>query len=148
MGQGTLSWFERFIADTNSVEKYSLTQYANSLKRDLEDLLNTPRQNDKTEGCILLNTSLFNYGVPVFSENILASDADFKTYCQDLVQTLTLFEPRLTAIKIEPTDVKIARGISLLVTALLVPASSNLKLASKYSVVTGHFTEFRLYYER
>jgi type VI secretion system protein ImpF len=76
-----------------------------SLKRDLEDLLNTrfrcvswpPELNQ-------LDDSLINYGIPDFTAASLSAADDSDILVTALRRAIELFEPRLTDVRVKPTS--------------------------------------------
>src|SRR5580658_1488429 len=74
-----------------------------SLRRDLEWLLNTRRRPDAAGSEYReLEKSLFNYGLPDVSSLAHDSFTDRQRLTRSLEQTLAVFEPRLSRIRVVP----------------------------------------------
>lgn len=145
-----LGWFEQFIRDGLASQENSITKFTRYLKQDLINLLTTPAQKIAEKNLMILNSSLANYGVPVFSENKLASNQDILAYCDLLKNTIELFEPRLISVDITPENnsVNASNNLCLLITAYLRPVIANIKLVARFIPIVSQFNEFKLYYER
>ena len=73
-----------------------------SVRRDLEDLLNTrwrcvawPPNLDE------LNVSLVNYGIPDYTGTVLTTPEDFENFRYVIEQCIRRFEPRFKTVKVE-----------------------------------------------
>ena len=77
----------------------------NSLRRDLEWLLNT-RQNPDFAGDEYgeLSRSLYNYGFPDFTSFSFANPKDRQRLLRSLEAAIRLFEPRLDAVRVVPVE--------------------------------------------
>jgi type VI secretion system protein ImpF len=74
-----------------------------SLRRDLEWLLNTRRRPDAAGAEFReLEKSLFNYGLPDITSLAHDSFHDRQRLTRSLEQTLAVFEPRLSRIRVVP----------------------------------------------
>ena len=76
-----------------------------SLRRDLEWLLNTRRiVVPPPESLVELNRSLYNFGLPDFSNYSLNSPKDRSKLVRALETTIAIFEPRLVDVKVTPME--------------------------------------------
>ena len=82
-----------------------IKELKNSVRRDLENLLNTRfRVVEPPEEYEQLDNSLLNYGLPdLATVNILDSEKK-KLFIQHLEQTLRHFEPRFKSVKVNFLD--------------------------------------------
>ena len=94
-----------------------------SVRRDLEWLLNTRRipeeAGDAFPHC---RRSLFNYGLPDFTTYSLASVHDRERLLRHLEQTIAIFEPRLSNVRVvavENTTDTVTRALRFQIEALL-----------------------------
>lgn len=79
----------------------SIAQMRNSVRRDLENLLNTrwrcsswpPNQDE-------LETSLINYGIPDFSGANMGSEADREEFRLIVERAIKTFEPRFVSVRV------------------------------------------------
>ena len=79
----------------------SLRDLKNSVKRDLEWLLNTRQSNiDLPSDLKEVNRSVGAYGLPDFSSWSLRNPADVNRLRQEIESVISRFEPRLEAVKI------------------------------------------------
>lgn len=73
----------------------------NSVRRDLEWLLNTRRIADEPEeGLKEVNGSAYVYGLPDLSSFTAALAADRNRLIRQITATINLFEPRLTNVRV------------------------------------------------
>lgn len=81
-----------------------LREVKKALRRDLEALLNS-RVRNVVWGPHLkqLDNSLLNYGLPDFAVVNLVSQRDREAFCRQLEEIITTHEPRLLAVRVEPT---------------------------------------------
>jgi len=108
----TLSTLDRLIDDDTdrSVEAIptrtqSVRQMKDSLRRDLEWLLNTRRiAVPPDESLKEVNRSLYVYGLPDFTAFSLNSPKDQAKLVRFLQGTVKLFEPRLANVRIVPLE--------------------------------------------
>jgi len=113
-----LSLFDRLIDQNPDVTHDSpksrgqhLKELRDSVRRDLENLLNT-RQRCRSwpEGCDELGLSLVNYGIPDFTGADLASADRRDEFRATIEQVIRDFEPRFVTVRVsmldnaEPTD--------------------------------------------
>jgi type VI secretion system protein ImpF len=91
-------------ADAPMSRAQSVRNLKESLKHDLEWLLNTRRNPDAAPDSMQeLSQSLFNYGLPDFSALSVSSTRDRDRLLVELERTVALFEPRLKDIRITLT---------------------------------------------
>jgi type VI secretion system protein ImpF len=88
-----------------------LRDMKNSVRRDLENLLNTRRCCVSPDpGLKDLKLSLLNYGLPDFLGLNMGSGKDREEFCRQLQMTIKQFEPRFKTVKVslltnaEPLD--------------------------------------------
>lgn len=100
----------------------SVREYEESVRRDLEWLLNTRRIVEPApEGFSELNRSLYHYGLP----DVTSLSADATETPQRLMRqiqdSIELFEPRLSGVRVSPveSEEKDSRQIRFRVEALL-----------------------------
>lgn len=86
----------------SSYNVHSLDQVKQAVTRDLEALLNTRRERfeDLPPEFTEARQSLVNYGLPDFSALSLQSLEDRNRIRRVLEQTIALFEPRLTRVRV------------------------------------------------
>ncbi|HEY7709913.1 MAG TPA: type VI secretion system baseplate subunit TssE [Candidatus Entotheonella sp.] len=86
----------------SSYHIHSLDQVKQAVTRDLEALLNTRRERfeDLPPEFTEARQSLVNYGLPDFSALSLQSLEDRNRIRRVLEQTIALFEPRLTRVRV------------------------------------------------
>ncbi len=109
----TISVLDRLIDDEPGVSSepqlsraQSVRILKNSVRRDLEWLLNTRRVADEPEESLKdLNRSGYLYGLPDFTHYSLASQKDQAKLIRYLQTTVKLFEPRLANVRIVPLEV-------------------------------------------
>jgi type VI secretion system protein ImpF len=112
--------------------------------RDLEWLLNT-RRNPEEPGSALpeADCSVYQYGLPDFSNYSLASPKDQAKLIRVLQAAVKLFEPRLANIKIIPLEVNSTgtRSIKLRLEGLLLmdPAPELISFDTTLQLTTGDF---------
>jgi type VI secretion system protein ImpF len=77
----------------------------NSVRRDLENLLNTRwRCVGFAPDLEELSVSLMNYGIPDFTGSSLGSGVARDEFVKVIQETIRRFEPRLTRVKVELLD--------------------------------------------
>ncbi len=85
----------------------SVRQLKAALRRDLEWLLNTRRIPEEVpESYQELHRSLYNYGLPDVTSMSLNSPRDRQRLLRLVEQTITIFEPRLTAVRVRALESK------------------------------------------
>ncbi len=97
----------RASADPRTTYAESLRQFKLMVQRDLQWLLNTrripePAGDDLPE----LEHSLYNFGVPDITSMSQDSLADRQRLLHQIEDSLTLFEPRLTNVKIAMVELE------------------------------------------
>jgi type VI secretion system protein ImpF len=108
----TISVLDRLIdsnpdvtADPPANRFQSVRQLKASLRRDLEWLLNTRRNPDEVpESYEELFRSLYNYGLPDVTSMGLNSTRDRQRLLRLVEQTIEIFEPRLTGVRVRAVD--------------------------------------------
>ncbi|MDQ2901243.1 MAG: type VI secretion system baseplate subunit TssE [Acidobacteriota bacterium] len=95
------SVLDRLLGPDPPTQARSIQKVKDSLKRDLEWMLNT-RRNPKPvpDGLSELNNSLYVYGVPDISSLSLNSERDRNRLLLILDQTISALEPRLTNVRV------------------------------------------------
>jgi type VI secretion system protein ImpF len=109
----TLSVLDRLIdqdprnsAEAPAARAQSVRELKNSLRRDLEWLLNTRRiAIEPPESLRELNRSLYMYGLPDFSAFNVSSARDQGRLIRILHGAVKLFEPRLANVRIVPGEI-------------------------------------------
>jgi type VI secretion system protein ImpF len=92
-------------ADPPASRSQSVRQLKASLRRDLEWLLNTRRIPDEApETYRELHRSLYNFGLPDVTSMSLNSPRDRQRLLRLVEQTVAIFEPRLTAVRVRAID--------------------------------------------
>lgn len=85
---------------------YNIQQILSSVRRDLENLLNTRQRPDPTiEDHAQLARSVFNYGLPDITRRSASTIDDRAQICSVVEQIIERFEPRLKnvrAVALEP----------------------------------------------
>jgi type VI secretion system protein ImpF len=108
----TISLLDRLIdlnpdvsTDPPANRSQSVRQLKASLRRDLEWLLNTRRNPDEVpETYEELFRSLYNYGLPDVTSMGLNSPRDRQRLLGLVEQTIEIFEPRLTQVRVSTID--------------------------------------------
>jgi type VI secretion system protein ImpF len=108
----TISVLDRLIdlnpdvaSDPPANRSQSVRQLKASLRRDLEWLLNTRRNPDEVpESYEELFRSLYNYGLPDVTSMGLNSTRDRQRLLRLIEQTIEIFEPRLTGVRVRSVD--------------------------------------------
>ncbi len=98
-----------------------LRELKQSVRRDLEWLLNTRHTADKVpEGLEELNKSLAIYGLPDFTGLSSKSIDDRKTLIRDIETALRIFEPRFMNLKVILEEINsVERGVKFRIQATL-----------------------------
>ena len=108
----TLSVLDRLIdqdprtsAEAPAPRAQSVRQLKNSVKRDLEWLLNNRRIADEpSEFLREVGRSLYTYGLPDFSAYSIGSAKEQSKLIRVLQNAVRLFEPRLANVRIVPVE--------------------------------------------
>lgn len=92
-------------AEAPMTHSQSVRALKNSLRRDLEWLLNT-RQTPAAAGdeYFEASRSLFNYGFPDFSSFTFANPVERQRLLRSLETTIRIFEPRLDSVRVVPVE--------------------------------------------
>ena len=78
-----------------------------SVRRDLEDLLNTRPRFASWPSCLNeLDESLANYGLPDFTGANLSAPRNHQQFCYELQRLIETFEPRLENVRVQ----KLSKG--------------------------------------
>ncbi len=98
-----------------------LRELKQSVRRDLEWLLNTRHTADKVpEGLEELNKSLAIYGLPDFTGLSSKNIDDRKTLIRDIETALRIFEPRFMNLKVTLEEINsVERGVKFRIQATL-----------------------------
>ena len=116
-----------------------------SVRRDLEWLLNSRRTPiEAGEEFPELNRSLYNYGFPDFSSFSLSNPRDQKRLLQSIETTISIFEPRLEAVRVIPVeadDKNLSRMLRFQIEALLKmdPAPEQITFDTVLSLTNGEY---------
>lgn len=108
----TLSVLDRLIdrePNTQSEAPLGRAQSERLLKaavqRDLEWLLNSRRIfQEPDESLKEVNRSVYNFGLPDFSQHTMSSSADQTSLLRQLVNVIKTFEPRLANVRVVPLE--------------------------------------------
>jgi len=104
------SIFDRLFqpaADSGNHRFCSVVQFFESVRRDLELLLNTrTHRTGLPVSMPAVRASVANYGVDYLSPHFLASVAGQQALAQQLATTIARFEPRLLNVSITALDTK------------------------------------------
>jgi len=122
----------------------SVRALKSGLRRDLEWLLNSRRTADGPGTALPeVETSIYNYGLPDFSNYSLASPKDQTKLVRVLQNTIKMFEPRLSNVKIVAIEVTTTgtRAIRLRLEGLLMmdPAPEHVSFDTTLQLTTGDF---------
>lgn len=130
--------------EPNRSRNQILREMKQSVRRDLENLLNTRvRCVPWPPGLTELKQSLVNYGIPDLSAAALGSDRERKEFCRVLKSIINQYERRLRKLEVrlaeksEPTD----RTFRFQIDAVLQvePAPEPITFDSSLSLSTGAF---------
>lgn len=92
-------------ADPQFSRSTTVRQYKASVRRDLQNLMNTKRIPDEAgEDLPLTRKSLYNIGLPDVSWISLSSPADRKRLTAEIARTIEFYEPRLQNIRVTLVD--------------------------------------------
>ena len=122
----------------------SLRQLKDSLRRDLEWLLNTRKiAVPPDEGLKELNKSVYIFGLPDFTGYKASSPADHAKLLRIIQNTVKLFEPRLANIKVVPIDAggTLSRTLRLRIEGLLLidPAPEHVTFDTVLQLTSGQY---------
>lgn len=121
----------------------SLRRLRNSVRRDIEWLLNTVRINEAPVGLVELKKSLYTYGIPDLSSMSLENPQDGSRLLRGLERAIAQFEPRLSNVRVTAPDV-ISRKrmyIEFHIDALLLidPLPERLSFDTVFEVARGAY---------
>lgn len=104
------SLLDRLTDETAHVHRFSLNQLLESIRRDLENLINTPRTPLKVgEEFQEIQKSILNFGIYDIS-SISGSDRQvWESVIEDVQKSIELFEPRLRDVKVILQNVKFGK---------------------------------------
>lgn len=130
-----------------SAESAVVRQLHESLRRDLQNLLNARRSLARLpDGCDELPTSLVNYGLPDLQSLEVREDHDVARLCRLIEESVQCFEPRLQGVRVRPIvddqeGRRIDRRLRFEIEAILVvePIREAVAFASALDVTSGAF---------
>jgi type VI secretion system protein ImpF len=104
------SLFDRLTDESVQVMNYSLNQTLEAIRRDLENLINTPRLpmnigNDFKE----IQTSILNFGIYDISSISGRDRIVWTSVFSDIEKTIATYEPRLKNVKVNLSQMKIGK---------------------------------------
>lgn len=104
------SLFDRLTDESVQVMNYSLNQTLEAIRRDLENLINTPRLpmdigNDFKE----IQTSILNFGIYDISSISGSDRIVWASVFSDIEKTIATYEPRLKNVKVNLSQMKIGK---------------------------------------
>ncbi|MFM7316279.1 MAG: type VI secretion system baseplate subunit TssE [bacterium] len=104
------SLLDRLTDETAHVNRFSLNQLLESIRRDLENLINTPRTPLKVgPGFKEINKSILNFGIYDIS-SISGSDRQvWESVIEDVERAIETFEPRLRNVRVVLRNVKLGK---------------------------------------
>ena len=120
----------------------SMRLLKNSLRRDLEWLLNARRLANPPAALRELNRSVFVYGLPDFTAYSLASSADRARLLADLEAAIRLFEPRLDDVRVvRLEDERLSHAVRFRIEALLLvdPAPEQVSFDTVLELSSGEY---------
>ena len=95
---------KHFIANE---EKHLLSQFKESIRRDLEQLLNTRyRCKSLPSGLKYAQNSTLNYGIPDLSTLNLINPTSRQQFCHQLASIIRQYEPRFSSVKVVAEELK------------------------------------------
>lgn len=123
---------------------YDIAALTRSVRRDLEDLLNTQRSIPHLAADFpLLSESVVGYGVPDPSTFALETPQGRRRFASELCQVIKTFEPRLTDVQIELAGDQKNKFRELrfrVIACLAVESAPRLVFESILHVPTGQFS--------
>jgi type VI secretion system protein ImpF len=131
----------REVAKTGS---QALRELKQSVRRDLENLLNTRRRLLSWPAELSeLDVSLVNYGLPDFTSAHLQAAQDPRAFLEVIADTISKFEPRLKNVRVELLGKgdRMDRILRFRIDALLYvePISDNVSFDSSFEPAKGAF---------
>ena len=92
-----------------------------AVQRDLEWLLNTRRIfEEPDEELKEVNRSVYNYGLPDFSQYTTASQSDQSKLIREVVAAIKTYEPRLANVRIVPLESSVVQQFHVRIEGLLL----------------------------
>ena len=116
-----------------------------AVRRDLEWLLNTRRIAEPVpEELVELTRSLYNFGLPDFSNYSLNSPKDRARLLRALETTIAIFEPRLANVKVtavESPNISTSRVLRFQIEGLLLmdPAPEQISFDTVLQLTNGEY---------
>jgi type VI secretion system protein ImpF len=147
----TISVFDRLIDNEPRISKeialtreQSLHQLKESVRRDLEWLLNTRLVPVPTADLLReVNHSMYAYGLPDFTAYSLSNPDDRSRLVRHLHAAIKTFEPRLAKVRIVPVESSIAntRILRFRIEALLLvdPAPEHISFDTTLQLTSGEY---------
>jgi len=147
----TLSVFDRLInneprssRETALTREQSLRRLRESVRRDLEWLLNTRLVAVPPDDMLReVNHSVYAYGLPDFTAYSLSNPDDQNRLVRHLQTAIKMFEPRLAKVRIVPLDVSITniRILRFRIEALLLvdPAPEHISFDTTLQLTSGEY---------
>ncbi len=116
-----LDFEPRVSSEAPKSRSQSLRELKQSVRRDLEWLLNTRHTADKIpEGLEEVNRSIASYGLPDFTGLSSKNSDDRKSLIRSIETALRTFEPRFMNLKVELEEVdSVQRGVKFRIQATL-----------------------------
>jgi type VI secretion system protein ImpF len=100
-----LDRLSRDVAKGSPTGSISLRSLKESVRRDLENLLNTRRRAAPWPPSYEeLDLSLYNYGIPDFTSTNASSSADVHQFLRVVEEVIRLFEPRFKSVRVSMPD--------------------------------------------
>ena len=116
-----LDFEPRISTEAPKSRSQSLRELKQSVRRDLEWLLNTRHTAEKVpEGLEEVNRSIANYGLPDFTGLSSRNSDDRKSLIRNIETALRFFEPRFMNLKVELEEINsVQRGVRFRIQATL-----------------------------
>lgn len=116
-----LDFEPRVSTEAPKSRSQSLRELKQSVRRDLEWLLNTRHTAEKVpEGLEEVNRSIANYGLPDFTGLSSRNSDDRKNLIRNIETALRVFEPRFMNLKVELEEINsVQRGVKFRIQATL-----------------------------
>jgi type VI secretion system protein ImpF len=110
----TPSLLDRFLDPAfqrgDPLRGFSLSEMADAVRRDLEELLNTRRSDHRVpESCVEVRRSLIAFGLPDLTTLNATSPGQREEIGVKLAQIIELFEPRLKEVQAKLVEVEADR---------------------------------------
>lgn len=132
------------VDGVNSEPWYTVDEFVQTVRRDLEDLLNTQRSIPHLEDDFPeLSKSLLNFGVPDPASFALDTPAGRRRFAGTLAEAIEVFEPRLRNVQIEMLTGEGQKFRDLefrVVATLAVEAAPQIIFESQLHIPSGQFT--------